>query len=239
MIFQVNRQQLLNGNKISMKQSEYLAAMGIQVWTPRTPEETAKANTKTQEIIVQQDSWDELQQKVAGCALCELHKTRKNTVFGVGNKQSKLLIVGEAPGATEDEQGKPFVGRAGKLLDSMLASIDLKREDIFIANILKCRPPNNRDPLPAEVQLCTPYLNQQIALLQPKIIVALGRIAAHFLLNTDSSLGSMRGKIYQYGEQQVPLIVTFHPAYLLRFSREKAKAYDDLLKIQQILKYDI
>ena len=168
--------------------------------------------------------------------MCDLHKSRKNTVFGIGNKQSKLLIIGEAPGATEDEQGKPFVGRAGVLLDAMLKSIELKREDIFIANILKCRPPNNRDPLPGEVKLCTPYLNQQIALLQPKIIVALGRIAACFLLGVDSPLGSMRGKVHQYGERKIPLIVTFHPAYLLRSPGEKIRAYDDWLKVQSMLK---
>jgi len=207
-----------------MKPEEYLAAMGIQVWKMCPSKLSQNFNL-----------WESLQYQVQACTLCDLHKFRKNTVFGIGNKKAELLIVGEAPGATEDEQGKPFVGRAGMLLDSMLASIGLKREEIFIANILKCRPPNNRDPLPEEVKLCTPYLNQQIALLQPKLIVALGRIAAHFLLAVNTSLGSLRGKVHQYGELKTPLIVTFHPAYLLRSPREKARAYDDWLKIRSII----
>ncbi len=199
---------------------QYLAAMGIQVWRSK--------NCAT-------DVWTNLEKQVSKCTLCGLDKTRKNVVFGNGNKNADLLLIGEAPGATEDAKGLPFVGRAGLLLDAMLAAIGLQRDDIFIANILKCRPPNNRDPLPREVQLCTPYLQQQIALIKPKLIVALGRIAAHFLLNTSQSLGRLRGKIYSYGEQKISLLVTYHPAYLLRSPHEKAKAYEDLLKIQQML----
>lgn len=219
-----------------MKQKEYLAAMGIQVWKMKKSPDLIATKSDLEKNMPCTNSWENLQQQVVGCKLCSLHQTRKNTVFGVGNRQSKLLLIGEAPGATEDELGEPFVGRAGKLLDSMLEAIDLKRKDIFIANILKCRPPNNRDPLPEEVNLCAPYLNQQIALLQPKLIVALGRVAAHFLLNTTSpSLGSLRTKTFQYGEQKIPLIVTFHPAYLLRSPSEKARAYEDLLRIQALL----
>lgn len=206
---------------------QYLEVMGIDVWRARETKPIA-ADTDI-------DVWTDLEQQVKQCTLCDLHKTRKQVVFGVGNKDADLLIIGEAPGATEDAQGKPFVGRAGLLLDAMLAAIGLQRDAIFIANILKCRPPNNRDPLPREVQLCTPYLQQQIALIKPKIIMAVGRIASHFLLNTDQALGKLRGKIYKYGEQQTPLLVTYHPAYLLRSPREKAKSYEDLLQIQQML----
>jgi uracil-DNA glycosylase family 4 len=205
---------------------EYLETMGIQIWQLR--EASAENN-------ISASDWPELENKVKTCVLCDLHKTRKNVVFGVGNKHADLLIIGEAPGATEDAQGKPFVGRAGQLLDTMLVAIGLHRDDVFIANILKCRPPNNRDPLSNEVKLCTPYLKQQIALIKPKLIVAVGRIAAHFLLKTDESMSKLRGKIYNYGEEQIPLIITYHPAYLLRSPREKSKAYEDLLKIQHEL----
>lgn len=195
---------------------EYLETMGIQIWQRR-----------------EASGWAELENKAKTCTLCDLHKTRKNVVFGMGNKNADLLIIGEAPGATEDAQGKPFVGRAGQLLDAMLAAIGLHRDDVYIANILKCRPPNNRDPLLHEVELCTPYLQQQIALIKPKIILAVGRIAAHFLLNTDESMAKLRGKIYKYGEAQIPLIVTYHPAYLLRSPREKSKAHEDLLLLSR------
>jgi len=211
---------------------QYLETMGIQIWRSKNCKPTSMKDEKTSGT---EKVWAELEQQVSSCTLCDLHKTRKNVVFGVGNKDADVLIVGEAPGATEDAQGKPFVGRAGLLLDAMLATIVLHRDDVFIANILKCRPPNNRDPLPREVKLCTPYLQQQIALIKPKIIMAVGRIAAHFLLNTNQSLGRLRGSVYSYGEQKTPLLVTYHPAYLLRSPREKAKAYQDLLRIQEIL----
>lgn len=177
--------------------------------------------------------WTSLEQKVAACTACSLCKTRKQTVFGVGSHQAKLLIIGEAPGAQEDLQGEPFVGRAGQLLDAMLRSIGLNRQHIYIANILKCRPPNNRDPEVSEVASCTPFLQQQIALLQPKLILAVGRIAAHYLLNTNTPLTRMRGQEYCYGENRTPLLVTFHPAYLLRSPREKAKAYEDLQTVMK------
>lgn len=211
---------------------QYLETMGIQIWRSKNCKPTSMKDEKTSGT---EKVWAELEQQVSSCTLCDLHKTRKNVVFGVGNKDADVLIVGEAPGATEDAQGKPFVGRAGLLLDAMLATIGLHRDDVFIANILKCRPPNNRDPLPREVKLCTPYLQQQIALIKPKIIMAVGRIAAHFLLDTNQSLGRLRGRVYSYGEQKIPLLVTYHPAYLLRSPREKAKAYQDLLRIQEIL----
>lgn len=171
--------------------------------------------------------WRALQAEVAACTACGLCKTRSNTVFGVGSTQADWLIVGEAPGADEDKQGEPFVGQAGKLLDNMLAAIGLRRgEGVFIANVLKCRPPQNRDPNPHEVAQCEPFLLRQIELLQPKIIVAVGRIAAQSLLKNDAKIGALRGKVHRY--HGVPLIVTYHPAYLLRSPLEKAKAWQDL-----------
>ena len=173
--------------------------------------------------------WDQLQVAVKQCIACELHQTRKNTVFGVGNQQADWMVVGEAPGADEDRQGEPFVGRAGQLLNNMLQAIGLQREQVYIANILKCRPPNNRDPRPEEVTKCEPFLKRQVELVNPKIILAVGRIAAHNLLKTDTSLARMRGKCFYYGEQETPVVVTYHPAYLLRSPSEKRKAWQDLL----------
>jgi len=208
----------------------YLHNMGIQVWSERN-KLMVNNSSESSEML----EWRELEQQVATCRLCGLCEGRQNTVFGVGNKHADLLIIGEAPGATEDATGEPFVGRAGKVLDNMLTAIHLQRKDIFIANILKCRPPKNRDPLPLEVATCTPYLTRQIALLKPKLIVAVGRIAAHFLLDTKDTLGSMRGKVFTYGEANTPLIVTYHPAYLLRNPHGKAKAYEDWQRVQQLL----
>jgi DNA polymerase len=149
-------------------------------------------------------------------------------VFGVGNQQAEWLIVGEAPGAEEDRTGEPFVGRAGQLLNSMLRAVGLAREQVYIANVLKCRPPANRDPVPSETVECLPYLERQIALLKPKIMLAVGRIAAQNLLHTDKTLGSLRQQVHRFGIAQVPLIVTYHPAYLLRTPADKRKAWEDL-----------
>ena len=165
---------------------------------------------------------------VSTCTQCDLHKTRTQTVFGVGHPKADWLIIGEAPGADEDRQGEPFVGRAGQLLTQMLRAIGLAREEVFIANILKCRPPNNRDPRMEEVLACNAYLNRQIELLEPKIILALGRIAAQSLLNSTTPIGKMRGKLYQFGEKHIPVTVTYHPAYLLRSPKEKRKVWEDL-----------
>jgi uracil-DNA glycosylase family 4 len=171
--------------------------------------------------------WTQLQAEVAACRACDLCKTRSNTVFGVGDVQADWLIVGEAPGADEDQQGEPFVGQAGKLLDNMLKALDLQRgQGVFIANVLKCRPPQNRDPNPLETAQCEPYLLRQIELIKPKIIVAVGRIAAQSLLKSDAKIGSLRGKVHSY--HGVPLIITYHPAYLLRNQPDKAKAWQDL-----------
>jgi uracil-DNA glycosylase family 4 len=206
------------------------------------------------DIWLAKPNWTKLENQVATCKLCALHKTRTKTVFGVGSKKAHIMFIGEAPGANEDIQGEPFVGRAGMLLNSMLKAISLERKDIYIANILKCRPPENRNPTPQEEKLCTSYLQQQIALIKPKILVALGRIAAQFLLNSDESMSKLRGKIHNYKldmlnknrfsglaqidqkcagyKQEIPMIVTYHPAYLLRSPSEKNKAYADFLVIK-------
>ncbi len=171
--------------------------------------------------------WEALEAAVAGCQACGLCERRRNTVFGVGDRQADWLIVGEAPGEQEDLQGEPFVGPAGKLLDNMLRAIGLDRENkVYIANVLKCRPPGNRNPEPAEVAQCEPFLRRQVALLQPKIILAMGRFAVQSLLGTTEPIGKLRGRLYDY--QGVPVVVTYHPAYLLRNLPDKAKAWADL-----------
>lgn len=225
------------------KQLNYLQAMGIQPWEPRkktvkSPKQekvTTRKNTDRLTAISSMD-WDELEKAVATCTACPLYKTRTNPVFGVGNRNADLMVVGEAPGASEDAKGEPFVGRAGKLLNSMLQAIDLSREQIYIANVLKSRPPNNRDPSPEEVSACTPYLQRQIALIKPKLMLAVGRVAAHYLLGTNESMGNLRGREFHYGDLRIPLLITYHPAYLLRAPREKRKAWDDLVRVRERLK---
>ena len=173
--------------------------------------------------------WEGLEARVAGCTLCELHQSRTQTVFGVGNRAADWLVIGEAPGADEDRQGEPFVGRAGQLLNEMLRAVGMSREQVYIANILKCRPPRNRDPRPEEEAACTPYLYRQIELTQPKLILALGRIAAQRLLGTDASLSRLRGSVHTHAATATSVVVTYHPAYLLRSPAEKRKAWQDLL----------
>ncbi|WP_241026729.1 uracil-DNA glycosylase, partial [Burkholderia sp. Se-20378] len=171
--------------------------------------------------------WDALAARVADCTLCRLCEKRTNTVFGVGDREADWMLIGEAPGENEDKQGEPFVGQAGKLLDNMLQSLSLKRGDnVYIANVIKCRPPGNRNPEPDEVASCEPYLQRQVALVKPKLIVALGRFAAQTLLKTDASIASLRGRVHAY--EGVPVIVTYHPAYLLRSLQDKSKAWADL-----------
>jgi len=176
----------------------------------------------------EKSGWIELKQIVPACTACALHKTRAHTVLGVGDENADWLLVGEAPGAEEDRTGEPFVGQAGKLLDNMLGAIGLSREkNVYICNVLKCRPPGNRNPEPDEVANCTPHLQKQIELIQPKLIVAMGRFAAQTLLGTDASIASLRGRLHQYAG--LPLIVTYHPAYLLRNLPDKAKSWQDLV----------
>jgi DNA polymerase len=173
--------------------------------------------------------WDALRTEVLSCTKCPLHKTRTQGVVGVGPQRVNWMVIGEAPGAEEDRRGEPFVGRAGHLLDAMLHAIGLNRgTNVYIANVLKSRPPGNRDPKPEEVAACLPYLMRQIALLQPRLMLAVGRIAAQNLLSTDMPLGRLRGKVHHFGELNTPLIVTYHPAYLLRTPADKRKAWEDL-----------
>jgi DNA polymerase len=180
--------------------------------------------------------WDALRERVRDCRLCGLRKGCTQTVFGVGNTSADLLIIGEAPGADEDRQGEPFVGRAGQLLNAMLLAMGFKREQVFIANILKCRPPNNRDPQPEEALKCEPFLLRQIELIQPRVILSAGRISAQNLLKTDIPVGKLRGRVHRFGVRQIPLVVTYHPAYLLRSPEQKAKTWDDLQTVMSILR---
>ncbi len=197
------------------RRAEILAEMGLApVWRLRTKPAVA--------------DWIALKSAVSGCVKCGLHKTRTQTVFGVGDENADWMLIGEAPGAEEDRLGDPFVGQAGKLLDSMLAAIGLsRRRNVYIANVLKCRPPGNRNPAPEEVEKCTPHLLAQIERVKPKLIVALGRVAAQTLLASDASIAALRGRVHRYAG--VPLIVTYHPAYLLRSLEDKAKAWEDLV----------
>jgi DNA polymerase len=203
----------------------YLAALGIDDWQQRRPLARVVTDVRAGDT---RDSWDAIAGEVAECRKCGLCETRTRTVFGVGDRSARWLVVGEAPGAEEDKQGEPFVGRAGGLLNSMLRGIGLAREQVFIANVLKCRPPNNRDPAPAEVTQCLPYLERQVALLRPSIMLAVGRIAAQNLLATDTPIGKLRGSVHRFGSPGIPLVVTYHPAYLLRSPTEKRKAWEDL-----------
>lgn len=203
--------------------------MGIDVWLPRgvaEPEITVEPDSFAENRLASSLDWGELRDCVASCTRCELAKSRTNTVFGVGNPNANWLIIGEAPGAEEDRRGEPFVGRAGKLLDEMLRAIGQSRDSVFIANILKCRPPNNRDPKPEEAAECRQYLERQIELLQPKIILAVGKIAAQNLLGSNEPVGQMRGRRHEL--HGIPLVVTYHPAYLLRSPSQKSKSWSDL-----------
>jgi DNA polymerase len=180
--------------------------------------------------------WDRLRRAVSSCRACELCGTRTQTVFGVGARKADLMIIGEAPGADEDRQGEPFVGRAGQLLNLMLAAIGLAREQVYIANILKCRPPGNRDPRPEETLRCEPFLMRQISLIRPRVLLSVGRISAQKLLKTDAAIGRLCGRWFEFGPDRTPLTVTYHPAYLLRFPDQKAKAWQDLLQVARRLR---
>jgi DNA polymerase len=208
------------------RRAELLAEMGISpVWR-------LKSKPALPEIAPA--GWIQLKAAVSGCVKCGLHKTRTQTVFGVGDENADWMLIGEAPGAEEDRTGEPFVGQAGKLLDNMLAAIGLsRRANVYIANVLKCRPPGNRNPTPEEVAQCSPHLLQQIERIQPKLIVAMGRFAAQTLLETGASIASLRGRVHRYAG--VPLIVTYHPAYLLRTLEDKAKTWEDLLFAQKVM----
>lgn len=211
----------------------YLQAMGIDVWLPRD-----QAEPEDPVVAVSDASgaasldWEGLAACVAGCTRCELSRSRTNTVFGVGNRSADWMIIGEAPGAEEDRRGEPFVGRAGRLLDEMLRAIGLCRDAVFIANILKCRPPNNRDPKADEAAECRGYLERQIELVQPKVILAVGKIAAQNLLGSNETVGRMRSRHHDLGG--IPLVVTYHPAYLLRSPSHKRDSWRDLCMAKRL-----
>lgn len=236
---------------------EMLKTMGIDVYAHRdrpmdaTPEPpapvpepvtaiqpppTATPSPPAQPDDIAHLEWIPLQERVAACTQCaELCANRTQTVFGVGNRRADLMVVGEAPGRDEDRQGEPFVGRAGQLLDRMLLAMGLARERVYIANVLKCRPPNNRDPKPEEADACRPFLERQIALTQPKALLSVGRISAQNLLRTGQALGRLRGRVHTLEPAGLPLIVTYHPAYLLRQPSEKRKAWEDLQRLMALL----
>jgi DNA polymerase len=213
------------------RRDDILQEMGLApVWRVRAHREGAEPKGSD----IQTMDWPQLKDKVAGCDDCKLRAGCTQTVFGVGDERAQWLLVGEAPGAEEDRLGEPFVGQAGKLLDSMLAAIALERgKNVYIANVIKCRPPGNRNPEPEEVAKCSPHLQRQIALIQPKVILAMGRFAAQTLLGTDATIASLRGRVHRYAG--VPLVVTYHPAYLLRNLPDKAKAWADLLFARKTL----
>ncbi len=217
----------------------YLQAMGIEVWVARrnrvaepigsvdSPDEPPpEAAAGEADRNLPQDNWNDLENEVSVCRRCRLCETRTQTVFGSGDKQADWMLIGEAPGQSEDLEGKPFVGKAGQLLTEMIRALGLSRDRVFIANVLKCRPPGNRDPNREEVAACQEYLQRQIALVKPKIILAVGRVAAQNLLNTQEPLAKLRSVVHKL--DNVPLIVIYHPAYLLRSPSEKRKAWEDL-----------
>ena len=184
--------------------------------------------------------WPALREAVAGCEACGLCRSRRNTVFGVGHAQAQWMIIGEAPGEQEDRQGEPFVGKAGQLLDNMLRAVGLTRaeagpeQQVYIANVLKCRPPMNRNPEPQEVAQCEPFLKRQVELVEPKLILAMGRFAVQSILQTGEPIGRLRGRVHAY--QGVPVVVTYHPAYLLRNPADKARSWDDLCLAREVLR---
>ena len=240
----------------------HLDAIGIPVWVRRNvlraarqeepspataataaPPATAAATVATTATAAPASrasgALESIDAQVRDCRKCELHRTRTHTVFGVGRPDADCMFIGEAPGAEEDARGEPFVGRAGKLLDAMLAAIGLKRGDVYIANIVKCRPPRNRDPHTDEVAACSGYLRRQIEAVSPRLLVATGRVAAQSLLSTTKPIGRLRGRTYRYGEDRLPVIVMYHPAYFLRSPLEKRKGWDDLVRLRAMLSADV
>lgn len=217
------------------RRREYLAALDIDVYTVRGGEAVTAGDVADEPVSEVAPDWQSLESRVSKCTGCDLHQTRTQTVFGVGNREADWMIVGEAPGQEEDRRGEPFVGRAGKLLDEMLLAVGLDRSTVFIANILKCRPPNNRDPSNDEAEACRAYLDRQIELVSPRIILAVGRIAAQRLLHSDAPVGRMRGRAHYLDGGALPVVVTYHPAYLLRSPAQKRKSWEDLVLARQVL----
>ncbi len=230
---------------------QILEEMGIDVWSLRDKigvsgmslsNEALAEDAAVQSLEVNSESdndWLSLQKSIQSCQACKLSKSRTQTVFGMGNSHAELLLIGEAPGAEEDRQGLPFVGKAGKLLDAMLYAISLNREQVFICNVLKCRPPNNRDPQPDEVEACASFLTAQIESIKPRVILALGRFAAHRLLETDLPVYKMRENTNVLPGTDIPVVVTYHPASLLRNPEQKAQSWFDLCKVNALLESSI
>jgi len=219
-----------------------LSDIGIERWVPRDRDEPALGEPPAREpeaartvVAAEFPDWELLQQQVAACERCDLAGSRQHVVFGSGDPRADLLLIGEAPGAEEDRRGEPFVGRAGKLLDAMLLAIGLQRDAVFICNVLKCRPPNNRDPRPEQVEACAPWLDAQLAHVRPRVILALGRFAAHRILRTDAPVWRMRESENSLPDSDIPVVVTYHPASLLRNPENKAKAWRDLCKVRDLL----
>ena len=226
----------------------HLDAIGIPVWVRRRvlgaarqdqpappPAATAAGTATAGTAIPASGALESIDAQVRDCRKCELHRNRTHTVFGVGRPDAACMFIGEAPGAEEDARGEPFVGRAGKLLDAMLAAIGLRRADVYIANIVKCRPPRNRDPHTDEIAACSGYLRRQIEAVSPRLLVATGRVAAQSLLATTKPIGQLRGRTYRYGEDRLPVIVMYHPAYFLRSPLEKRKGWEDLVRVRAML----
>lgn len=211
-------------NQHIARQRAILAELGVDVWLRREPPATQPSS----ELL-------NLNKAILTCTRCDLHKGRTQAVCGTGDLAADILIVGEAPGADEDQQGEPFVGKAGQLLTEMLRAMGRERSTVFIANVIKCRPPQNRDPVEQEIASCMPFLQRQIALLKPRLILVVGRIAAQSLLASNAPVGKLRGKVHQYGERKIPLVVTYHPAYLLRSPGQKRHAWTDLLLALDVL----
>lgn len=221
-------------NRSSVDEAAF-AEMPAPIAAPETAIEPAaepETSTADREAAIANLSWDELIASIAACTACKLCKTRTNTVPGVGDRSPSWMVIGEAPGENEDKQGEPFVGKAGLLLDAMLAAVGKKRGDgVYIVNVIKCRPPGNRNPEPDEIAACAPYLNRQIALARPKLLLASGKFAAQTLLNRNDTVGAMRALPAGNSQREgVPIVVTYHPSYLLRSPLEKAKTWDDLMK---------
>ena len=240
---------------LNERQLEILDKIGIELWRCRhvRPELQRGAGAMDGIFAAEQCSGDppvgtnpdsdneteglrQLAETISECRKCPLHQSRTKAVPGVGSAFARWMFVGEAPGENEDLQGLPFVGRAGQLLDAMIGALNMEREDVFIANVIKCRPPGNRNPAPAETAQCEPYLHRQLAIIRPAVIVALGAVSAQSLLKTSEPISRLRGRVFHYGESSIPLIPTWHPAYLLRSPMQKKKAWEDLLLARSIVK---
>ena len=227
---------------MTVRRIDVLHDMGVQVWLPRERNSgrghatagrqaplAAAAPTAPAGAEPDRLDWGGLEHQVSRCTACDLHRGRTQAVFGTGDRSARWMVIGEAPGVEEDRRGEPFVGRAGQLLNAMLLAAGFKREEVYIANVVKCRPPDNRDPRPEETARCAPFLQRQIDLVEPELILAVGRVAAQRLLGTDTPVGRLRGRLHHLGtDPGIPLVVTYHPAYLLRSPREKAKVWQDL-----------